>query len=78
MRLPTSLNISGWSRMRVRLQNGRSWRAGHDVAWEFDGPGALTPAGLMIDGEILTGKGVTKRFFQPRQGKTQRGDVIAV
>jgi hypothetical protein len=43
-------------------------RAGHEVAWEFDGPGGSYTGRLLIDGEIFTPREATKRFFpQPQR-----------
>ena len=39
-------------------------RGGHELAWEFDGPGGAYTGRLLIDGEILTPREATKRFLQ--------------
>jgi hypothetical protein len=39
-------------------------REGHDVAWEFDGPGGAYTGRLLIDGEIFTPREATKRLLQ--------------
>jgi hypothetical protein len=43
---------------------GRFAREGHDVAWEFAGPGGAYTGRMLIDGEILTPSEATKKFLQ--------------
>jgi hypothetical protein len=45
-------------------------REGHEVAWEFDGPGGAYTGRLLIDGEIFTPREAINRFFQ--QLETER------
>jgi hypothetical protein len=42
-------------------------RKGHDVAWEFDGPGGAYTGRMLIDGEIYTPSEATKKFFQKQK-----------
>ncbi len=37
-------------------------RQGHDVAWEFAGPGGEYTGRLLVDGEIYTPSEATKKF----------------
>jgi len=46
-------------------------REGHEVAWEFDGPGGAYTGRMLIDGEIFTASDATKRFFQPQPAKSK-------
>ena len=46
-------------------------REGHEVAWEFRGPGGAYTGRMLIDGEIFTPSDATKRFFQPQQAKSK-------
>lgn len=39
-------------------------RAGHEVAWEFEGPGGPYTGRLLIDGEIYTPSEATKKFLK--------------
>jgi hypothetical protein len=39
-------------------------REGHDVAWEFDGPGGGYTGRMLIDGEIYTPSEATKEFLR--------------
>jgi hypothetical protein len=39
-------------------------RQGHDVAWEFDGPGGNYTGRMLIDGEIYTPSEATKKFLR--------------
>jgi hypothetical protein len=39
-------------------------RRGHDVAWEFDGPGGAYTGRMLIDGEIYTPSEATKKFLR--------------
>lgn len=39
-------------------------RQGHDVAWEFAGPGGGYTGRMLIDGEIYTPSEATKKFLQ--------------
>lgn len=38
-------------------------REGHDVAWEFVGPGGAYTGRMLIDGEIYTPSEATKKFL---------------
>jgi len=38
-------------------------RQGHDMAWEFAGPGGSYTGRLLIDGEIYTTSEATKKFL---------------
>jgi len=53
---------SNWARLA---------REGHEVAWEFDGPGGAYTGRMLIDGEIFTASDATKRFFQPQPAKSK-------
>jgi hypothetical protein len=44
-------------------------RAGHDIAWEFDGPDGVYTGRMLIDGEIYTPSEATKKFLQNEVGK---------
>jgi hypothetical protein len=44
-------------------------RQGHDVAWEFAGPGGAYTGRLLIDGEIYSPSEATKKFLE---GKTKK------
>jgi hypothetical protein len=39
-------------------------RQGHDVAWEFDGPGGNYTGRMLIDGEVYTPSEATKKFLR--------------
>ncbi len=39
-------------------------REGHDVAWEFDGPGGSYTGRLLIDGEIYSTSKAVKKFLK--------------
>ena len=39
-------------------------RQGHDIAWEFAGPGGGYTGRMLIDGEIYTPSEATKKFLQ--------------
>lgn len=39
-------------------------REGHEVAWEYDGPGGAYTGRMLINGEILTPSDATKRFLK--------------
>jgi hypothetical protein len=41
---------------------GKFAREGHDVAWEFAGPGGAYTGRMLIDGEIYTPSEATKTF----------------
>lgn len=43
---------------------GKFARAGHDVAWEFQGPGGTYTGRMLIDGEFYTPSEATKRFLR--------------
>jgi len=43
---------------------GKFARLGHDVAWEFAGPGGAYTGRMLIDGEIYTPSEATKKFLQ--------------
>jgi hypothetical protein len=47
-----------------RSKWARLAREGHDVAWEFDGPGGAYTGRMLIDGEIYTPSEATKKFLQ--------------
>ncbi len=42
-------------------------REGHEVAWEFDGPGGAYTGRMQIDGEIYTPSEATKKFLKAKQ-----------
>jgi hypothetical protein len=46
---------------------GKFAREGHDVAWEFAGPGGAYTGRMLIDGEIYTPSEATKKFLQNRE-----------
>jgi hypothetical protein len=39
-------------------------RQGHDVAWEFEGPGGAYTGRMLIDGAIYTPSEATKKFLR--------------
>jgi hypothetical protein len=39
-------------------------RKGHEIAWEFSGPGGDYTGRMLIDGEIYTPSEATKKFLQ--------------
>ena len=39
-------------------------REGHEVAWEFEGPGGAYTGQLLIDGEVYTPSEATKKFLR--------------
>src|SRR6185437_8407627 len=39
-------------------------RQGHELAWEFAGPGGAYTGRMLIDGEIYTPSEATKKFLQ--------------
>ena len=43
---------------------GKLARAGHDIAWEFEGPGGSYTGRMLIDGEIYTPSEATKKFLK--------------
>ena len=43
---------------------GKLARKGHEIAWEFAGPGGAYTGRMLIDGEIYTPSEATKRFLQ--------------
>jgi len=43
---------------------GRFARQGHDVAWEFAGPGGAYTGRMLIDGEIYAPSEATKKFLK--------------
>lgn len=43
---------------------GKFARDGHDVAWEFAGPGGAYTGRMLIDGEISTPSEATKKFLK--------------
>jgi hypothetical protein len=47
---------------------GKFAREGHDLAWEFAGPGGAYTGRVLIDGEIYTPSEATKKFLsgEPR------------
>jgi hypothetical protein len=47
-----------------RSKWGKLAREGHDVAWEFAGPGGAYTGRMLIDEEIYTPSEATKKFFQ--------------
>jgi len=40
-------------------------REGHEMAWEFAGPGGAYTGRLLIDGKIYTTSEATKKFLSP-------------
>lgn len=70
----------GHSRLRTfRDEHGQFWlgqnsakaskwaklaREGHQIAWEFEGPGGAYTGRLLIDGEVYTTGEATKKFFE--------------
>lgn len=38
---------------------------GHEMAWEFDGPGGSYTGRVLIDGEIYSSREATKKFLSP-------------
>ncbi len=79
-KIATWTNYLGQSRLRSFTdQQGHLWveqnpskrskwarlaREGHEVAWEFDGPGGVYTGRMLIDGEIYTPSEATKKFLQ--------------
>ena len=55
-----------WLEQNAEKQSkwARLAREGHDVAWEFDGPGGAYTGRMLIDGEIYTPSEATKKFLQ--------------
>ena len=49
-------------------------REGHDVAWEFDGPGGAYIGRILIDGEIFTPREATRRFLQENRVEPNAGE----
>ena len=49
---------------RKRLKWERLAREGHDVSWEFNGPGGAYTGRMLIDGERYTPSEATKIFLQ--------------
>ena len=43
---------------------GKLARKGHEIAWEFAGPGGGYTGRMLIDGEIYTPSEATKKFLQ--------------
>jgi hypothetical protein len=43
---------------------GKFAREGHDVAWEFAGPGGAYTGRMLIDGDIYTPSEATKKFLR--------------
>lgn len=39
-------------------------REGHEIAWEFDGPGGSYTGRMLINGEIYTPSEATKKFLK--------------
>jgi len=46
------------------VELGEVAREGHEVAWEYDGPGGAYTGRMLINGEILTPSDATKRFLK--------------
>ena len=44
-------------------------RQGHDIAWEFAGPGGEYTGRLLVDGELYTPSEATKKFLPPAAKK---------
>ncbi len=39
-------------------------RKGHQIAWEFEGPGGTYTGRMLVDGEICTPAEATKKYFK--------------
>ena len=46
---------------------GKFASEGHDVAWEFAGPGGAYTGRMLIDGEILTPSDATKKYLRHKE-----------
>jgi hypothetical protein len=46
-----------------RSKWARLAKEGHDIAWEFEGPGGAYTGRMLIDGEICTPSEATKKFL---------------
>ena len=44
-------------------------RQGHDIAWEFAGPGGAYTGRMLIDGEIYTPSEAMKKLLERRAGR---------
>jgi hypothetical protein len=51
---------------------GKLAKKGHDVAWEFAGPGGAYTGRMLIDADFYTPSEATKKFLQPAAEATAK------
>lgn len=67
-RLRSFTDESGHFWLEQNAEKDSKWaklaRDGHDIAWEFEGPGGSYTGRILIDGEIYTPSEATKKFLK--------------
>ena len=67
-KLRTFIDSEGHFWLEQNAAKASKWaklaRQGHNVAWEFAGPGGAYTGRMLIDGEIYTPSEATKKFLQ--------------
>ena len=67
-RLRSFTDEDGHFRLEQNADKSSKWaklaRQGHEIAWEFEGPGGAYTGRILIDGEIYTPSEATKKFLK--------------
>jgi hypothetical protein len=67
-RLRSFTDESGHFWLEQNAEKSSKWaklaRDGHDIAWEFEGPGGSYTGRMLIDGQIYTPSEATKKFLK--------------